>query len=222
LKICLTIPVRGTPENVERMYDNLEDTGYKGDVLWGLDEDDPDLEKLISVIPEGDYVIGPRLRFCGTLNAMAEKVWDKYDVITMGGSDHAPRTESFDDMVAESLEKNLMCFGSDGIQGAGLATFCFARTDLIKEVGYFVTPEAKHLYVDNMLMDLGNGLNALEYLPNMFIEHLHPVAGKTEWTDLYRLNNSQETYSEDHQAYLRWQEGLPALLQRLKAAGYQR
>lgn len=220
MKMCLTIPVRGTPENVTRMYRNLEDTHYDGDILWGFDDDDPQLEELIDVTPTGDFIIGPRARFVGTLNSLARLTQDHYDVVTMGGSDHAPRTKNFDKKIEDALQDNYMAYGNDLLQGENLATFCFTRTDLIKEVGYFVTPGAKHLYVDNMLMDLGKELNGLVFVPDVIIEHLHPCASKTEWTALYELNNSPETYNHDKEQYDLWKLSLPDLVARLRAAGF--
>jgi len=40
-------------------------------------------------------------------------------------------------------------------------------------------------------------LNALRYIPEVVLEHLHPVAGKAEWDDQYREVNAPEVYSAD-------------------------
>jgi hypothetical protein len=55
----------------------------------------------------------------------------------------------------------------------------------------------KHLYLDNFWKALGEDLGNLAYLPQVIIEHLHPVAGKAEWDEGYRAVNAQEVYSFD-------------------------
>jgi hypothetical protein len=38
-------------------------------------------------------------------------------------------------------------------------------------------------------------------MPEVVIEHLHPVAGKGEWDDQYREVNAEEVYSADAIAF---------------------
>jgi hypothetical protein len=75
-----------------------------------------------------------------------------------------------------------------------------------------------HLYLDNFWMTLGKDLNALRYIPEVVLEHLHPIAGKAEWDEGYRDVNAQEIYSADKQAlddYLA-SDAYSALLEALK------
>jgi hypothetical protein len=58
-----------------------------------------------------------------------------------------------------------------------------------------------HLYVDNFWLRLGQDLNAIRYLPETVIEHLHPIAGKGDWDDSYLETNSIECYNEDSQMF---------------------
>jgi hypothetical protein len=58
-----------------------------------------------------------------------------------------------------------------------------------------------HLYLDNFWMRLGNDLNALRYMPEIIIEHLHPIAGKAEWDQGYKDVNAEEVYSADKKAF---------------------
>jgi len=54
--------------------------------------------------------------------------------------------------------------------------------------------------LDNFWMTLGKDLNALRYIPEVVLEHLHPVAGKAEWDEGYRDVNAEEVYSADKKA----------------------
>jgi hypothetical protein len=67
-------------------------------------------------------------------------------------------------------------------------------------------------------MTLGKDLNALRYIPEVVLEHLHPVAGKAKWDEGYREVNAEEIYSADKQAlddYLA-SDAYRALVQKLR------
>jgi hypothetical protein len=63
-----------------------------------------------------------------------------------------------------------------------------------------VPPEMIHLYLDNFWMQLGQDLNAMTYLDDVILEHMHPIAGKAQWDEGYRAVNAEEVYSADKQA----------------------
>jgi hypothetical protein len=70
-------------------------------------------------------------------------------------------------------------------------------------------PGCIHLYFDNFVKQLGIDLSALIYLPDVIIEHLHPVAGKAEMDEGYARVNQPKWYEEDLltlQKYIRSQE----------------
>ena len=76
-----------------------------------------------------------------------------------------------------------------------------------------------HLYLDNFWLRLGQDLNAIRYLPETVVEHLHPVTGKSKWDDSYRETNSTESYSADlamFQTYIA-SDDYHQLLERLRA-----
>ena len=58
-----------------------------------------------------------------------------------------------------------------------------------------------HHYLDNFWMQLGKDLKSFIYLPDVIIEHLHPVAGKAQWDENYRSVNAEEVYSADAKAF---------------------
>jgi len=72
--------------------------------------------------------------------------------------------------------------------------------DIVKALGGMVPQGMIHLYLDNFWMKLGQDLGALRYMPEVIVEHLHPVAGKAEWDEGYLAVNAQEVYSADFEA----------------------
>ena len=86
-------------------------------------------------------------------------------------------------------------------------------------LGYMAPPTLRHLYVDNVWLDWGRGLGMLRYLHDVVIEHLHPIAGKADDDERYRLVNTGTMFSRDEEAYKAYLGGgLEDDLSKLKAA----
>jgi hypothetical protein len=95
------------------------------------------------------------------------------------------------------------------LQGANLPTAFGMSRDLVDELRGMTFPGCIHLFFDNFVKQLGLDLNYLKYLPNVIIEHLHPVAGKAEMDEGYARVNQPKWYEEDLltlQKYIRSQE----------------
>jgi hypothetical protein len=137
---------------------------------------------------------------CGTLNAAAVEQAGNYKYIGFLGDDHRPRTVGWDDKVIASLENHNVVYGNDLLQGENLPTAVFLRSEIIQKLGFMAPPTLVHLYLDNFWLELGKA-TTIEYLPDVIIEHLHPFAGKAEWSDSYREVNDQALYDRDQQAF---------------------
>ena len=72
--------------------------------------------------------------------------------------------------------------------------------DIVMELKGMVPPDMVHLYLDDFWLRLGRDLNAIKYLPEVILEHLHPIAGKAEWDEGYRAVNAQDVYDADREA----------------------
>jgi hypothetical protein len=59
----------------------------------------------------------------------------------------------------------------------------------------------RHLYLDNFWLRLGNDLDAIAYLDDVIVEHMHPVAGKAAMDEGYATVNAKEVYLADKIAY---------------------
>jgi hypothetical protein len=166
------------------------------DLMFATDDDqDP-----YPVLPKAQYRRGPRLRMNGTLNAAAVENADKYKYIGFMGDDHRTRTYQWDRKVLEALENHNVVYGNDLLQGENLPTAVFLRSEIVRKLGYMSPPSLTHLYLDNFWLELGRA-TSIKYLPNVIIEHLHPAAGKSEWTEAYLEVNDQALYQKDKQAF---------------------
>jgi hypothetical protein len=123
------------------------------------------------------------------------------------GDDHCPRTYGWDKAYVDALREmgTGIVYGNDLIQGARLPTQVAMTADIVRALGYMAPPALTHLYVDNFWRDLGTVAGCLRYLPDVTVEHRHPIAGKAEWDEGYRRVNDAAMYERDRLAYVEYQ-----------------
>jgi hypothetical protein len=171
-------------------------------IICRVDDDDPELDGYRSAVPTHLYA-GPRIGLGASINEMALAWVDKADVIGFMGDDHRPRTLHWDVRVMEQIEREPLgvVYGNDLLQGRNLATQVFMGSELVRRLGFFNPPGIRHMYIDNFWMMLGTNLGTLTYLDDVWIEHMHPLAGKAQWDKGYREVNSDERYAADRAAF---------------------
>jgi hypothetical protein len=79
-------------------------------------------------------------------------------------------------------------------------------TDIAVALGYMSPPELQHLNVDIAWLDLGNAVDRIRYLPDVVVEHMHPLAGKARMDKNYRAVNSNAVALADSRAYKAYHE----------------
>lgn len=215
--LLLIVTSRGRPESWIRLAGALNDTvAERIDVLLAVDYDDPracDYEAL-----GADLVFGERLGHIGSLNAHALDRCRVYPIVGQMGDDHVPRTKGWDQRIRAALATPGIAYGNDLLQGANLPTSVFFSSEIIQATGKFAPEGLWHLYADNYWRDLGLGAGCLRYLPDVIIEHLHPIADKSEWDQTYVESNASEVDLKDAACWDAYQlEQLPEDIAKVKA-----
>jgi hypothetical protein len=127
------------------------------------------------------------------------------DYLGFIGDDNRFKTPGWDRMIVEALDANGGGFAyCNDLWRNDLPNHIFVSTKIVKSLGYLGLPGIRHLYMDNTWKVLGEGADCLYYLPHVLIEHLHPLNGKAEWDDSYRLSNSEMMYDHDREVFVRW------------------
>lgn len=221
--LVIIVPTRSRPQNVGRVVDAWLDTGgfLDADLLFAIDHDDPAngdyldaLQLAARKLAHFDASIGchssPRHRpLVPKLNDVAKLHADFYpeqQLIGFAGDDHLPRTPGWAAMFVEHFRASGpgIAYGDDGYQGENLASSWVMSAEIVRALGRMVPAPVEHLYCDNAVMDLGREAGCLTYLPQVVIEHVHPVAGKTATDEQYERVNGREQYRRDRPAYKRW------------------
>lgn len=202
--ICVLTPSRGRPGNVKALNESIQlTTTGNVDFLVCVDSDD---EKLDEYSALGDITIevGPRLRLGGTLNAVAPRLAKEYDYIFFAGDDHRFRTPGWASVMTSEIESMGgwgICYGNDLLQGERLPTAVMMSSYIVSTLGYMVPPGLIHLFHDNYYLELGKRAGRIKYLPEVVIEHMHPLVGKADSDAGYVEVNSPATWAHDEAVY---------------------
>ena len=200
--LVVLVPSRNRPKSIAELIKSFDETETESDLIVIVDDDEPQMDEYLA---QGCDVLMVQKQGKGMakpLNFAANLMKDKYRHFAFLGDDHRPRTKNWDVHFINKLDElgTGLVYGNDLLQGENLATAVAMTGNIVKELGGMVPQDMIHLYLDNFWMTLGKDLNALAYMPEVILEHLHPVAGKAEWDEQYREVNAPEVYSADKKA----------------------
>ena len=204
MKMCVVVPSRGRPENAERLAQAFKDTGAEADLYIVIDNDDPKWNEYAKSENYKKLPADNKTGGCAkSLNTGAVLLLDitkyaLYDYFVFMGDDHLPRTPGWDKAFIQALGHNTgIVYGNDLLQGANLPTAYGMSRDLVNELRGMTFPGCIHLFFDNFVKQLGLDLEYLKYLPDVIIEHMHPIAGKAEMDEGYERVNQPKWYEKD-------------------------
>jgi hypothetical protein len=238
--LLVVVPSRTRPAAVARVVQAWQETGAFGDgaaLHWVVDADDPDLpgyvEALAAAADGGAAVTWrvaplwePLVPKLNTAAYAAARAGD-WEALGFAGDDHLPRTRGWAAEYLAALRTlgTGIVYGDDGYQGARLPTQWAMTRDVVLELGMMVPAPVAHLYCDNAVMDLGAAAGCLTYLPQVLIEHMHPVARKAAPDMQYRRVNSPVQGRMDRARYVAWRAaelpGQAEAVRRLREAAVQ-
>lgn len=204
-ELTVIVPSRGRPEQARALIDAFRTTCTADTVLlFSVDDTDERLPDYIASLPadgRAAAVTGDNRNMVQALNRAAGIV--ESAATGFMGDDHCPRTHGWDTAYLEALHGlgTGLVYGDDLLQRANLPTQVAMTTDIVRVLGWMAPPTLTHLYVDNFWKDLGQAAGCLRYLPDVVIEHRHPVAGKAEWDANYARVNDAGMYQRDALAY---------------------
>lgn len=216
MSLLVLCPSRGRPDKATELLQTFESTASgETELIFVIDMDET-----------GDYPgnvlrVGPHDRrgMTDPLNDAVARYWNDWDIIGFVGDDHRFRTDGWAREVKNALTLPGFAYGDDLFQRERLATHIFISSEILRALGWMALPDCAHLYLDNAWMALGSAIESLHYLPDVIIEHLHPLAGKAVWDEGYNRVNAQSLYDSDGVAFHRWIENeFPAAVERIRTA----
>lgn len=133
--------------------------------------------------------------------------------------DHRPRTRHWDAMLLADLDQlgTGIVYANDLLQGPNKATAVAMTADIAETLGYMGPPDLTHLFVDDAWVEWGRQAGCLRYRSEVVIEHMHPVAGKSEWTEGHQRVNAPAMWERDTAAWNAYQrDGLAKDVAKIK------
>jgi hypothetical protein len=208
--LVVIVPSRGRPEAAIELGEAFKDTCTAStSLVFAVDSDDPrsgDYSR-VADLGLGSVIRSDSRSMVEALNRRATG-YASMDpdlapkAIGFLGDDHRPRTRGWDQAYLDALAAVPgLVYGNDLLQGINLPTQVAMTAALVQRLGHMAPPTLTHLYIDNYWRDLGRASGCITYLPEVVVEHLHPVAGKAAWDEGYRRVNAAELYAADEAAY---------------------
>lgn len=200
--LVVLVPSRNRPQSISELIKSFDETETESDLIVVLDDDEPQMDAYLDLGCDIFIVEKQGRGMAKPLNFAANHFRDKYRHFAFLGDDHRPRTKNWDTIFINTLDEleTGLVYGNDLLQGENLPTAIAMTGNIVHALGGMVPQGMIHLYLDNFWMTLGKHLGALRYLPDVILEHLHPIAGKAEWDEGYRAVNAEEVYSADKKA----------------------
>ena len=150
------------------------------------------------------------------LNSVPMELIRQYEIVGSMGDDIRMRTKGWDLMVCDRLlDKIGMIHGRDGIQDSKLPTHPFISTPIIAALGFIQPAELKHFYGDNFYQELLGPLGLIQYVPELFTEHLHFTIGLSPKDSTYEAGYRH--WDADGAAWEQYrQRQLPTMIARVR------
>jgi len=222
--LVVIVPSRGRPDAAVDLATAFVETKATARLIFAVDEDDPTRTHYLAALdayPATTVHFGPApSTMVRALNAAASLYANEARVLGFMGDDHRPRTKHWDAMYLAALDQlgTGIVYGNDLLQGENIPTQVALTSDIVRAVGQMAPPTLTHLFVDNYWRDLGRAAGCLRYLPDVVVEHMHPIAGKADWDEGHVRVNQQSMYQRDHAAYLTYaREHLAADVEKVRA-----
>jgi len=221
--LVIIVPTKGRPGSLDLVVEAWDATGAFDDgaaLTFAVDDDDPALPRYTEAFDRLSATRDIRLCHCGPWQPMVPKLnavalhelnlgqgWPR--LIGFAGDDHRPRSQGWAARYIETLRElgTGIVYGTDLIQGERLPTQWAMTSDIVRALCRMVPADVEHLYCDNAILDLGQAADCISYLPDVVIEHCHPVAKRGTWDAGYERVNSRTQYTKDFSSYQEWRSG---------------
>lgn len=224
-ELTILVPTRGRPHNISPILEAWRETEAFSDgacLYFLLDSDDPAAEDYVQalkavgsartntflpMVRQVRHSIAEQWRpMVPKLNGMAAMLAKMGDTpLGFAGDDHLPRTVGWVRRYVEALrETPAIVSCPDGIRGDNLPTQWAMSAEIVRALGRMVPAPVEHLYCDNSVRDLAATVGCYRYLPDVLIEHVHPMGGKAPMDAGYEKVNGSDQYLRDRAAYATW------------------
>ena len=216
--LLIITPTRGRPGNARRLAEAVTKTCTADtELVFTVDDDDTSYDG--TNLGAAILARGPRKTCPAWSNEITATMGPGYRAVASLGDDHLPRTKGWDTLMLAALDDmggTGIVYGDDIGQGVNLPTAPVISSDIPAALGWLFLPTARHLFCDNVWLDLGREAECLRYLPGVVIEHLHHSRGASPHDRTYE--ETRGTWPHDEAAYHAWRRnGMAADVDKIRS-----
>jgi len=146
---------------------------------------------------------GPKKTMCGVLNYFSCEKYRDYQYYSEVNDDHVFVTEGWDIkmMNAIDIKYNGVSIAYGKTESLPTATMHGAK--LVHGLGYFFPPQYLHMLLDLWIIEIDAATKIMTYVPDVLVDHRHPVFKKAEWDATYQNGEDELKISgEIHKDWL--------------------
>ena len=187
LTMCSTFQ---RPELFLRMVKSYQQTAKSPEsrLVAYVSTEDPKIEEYKKLIlPERTSIeYGPKKTMVQVLNYFSCEKYREYNYYSEVNDDHVFVTPGWDIAMMKAIDKkyNGMSIAYGKTESLPTATMHGAK--LVHGLGYFFPPIYEHMLVDFWIIEVNIATDIMVYLPDVVVDHLHPVFKKGVWDDTYQ------------------------------------
>ena len=194
--MIVIVPTRERPLNAADLIEAWKMTGATARLFFAVDETDPQMPAYEKLLKDAPGFVSwrrcPTTTMIEALNYAAVNYRGTHDVVGFMGDDHRPRTHRWDQHIREIFDRlgPRVVYGNDTIQGPMLPTAVFLPGEFVARANKMCPGGLVHMYADNYWKALGERADLITYLPDLVIQHVHPITGQVPWDEGYiRVND---------------------------------
>jgi len=174
--LLVVVPSRGRPGQVKQLVAAVAETATaRTDVLFALDDDDPELAESLSAARSSTAAgalvdSGPQRPAAQRVNQAALEHAGSYRAVAFFTDDLVPRTAGWDAELLTALDAGAgFAYPCDPAR-PGVPAAIAVSSDVITALGWLCEPSLDHSYLGNVWLDLGKQAGCLVYLPDVTVE----------------------------------------------------
>lgn len=184
------LPQRGRPSGFERLIKSVQKNDPEARVVVVLDEDDPDLEAALRLIPLGwtRYVMGDGKYTISTAQKInyAVSLYPNEKFYGLLANDIEVTSFGGLNLLAQGCPMFGLSYGHDSIHGKQMATHPCVSGELVRALGWWAYPKAKHTCIDLYIGNLAHDAGGANFLPEVHFYHHHHSQLRSEYDAVYR------------------------------------
>jgi hypothetical protein len=204
----ILFPTRSRAWALQRFIDNYKVTGATLPVMVIIDTDNTDHYKgVIGNLPEGFTIFyNSVIRNLRDAVNLAFQFYPNEDYYGIVADDIVPHTDEWDVKLAEACKPHYIAWPNDGIWGKQnhnpeLPTHPFIGGDLVRALGWIISPYTQRHCADFVWRDLADELGIGKPMSDIFLQHVHWQTSQAPFDSTYALQPSAQ---KDHDSY--WHE----------------